>query len=635
MPGSEAPVVVVLHALAGTGAIAAFNVLLSAAFVGIGLMALRQFGVVRASLDSLFVCFWLGFAAVIAALLIWNIFFAVGPAVLPAVLAAGLLSLAGHRKIIDWSEIRSLSGWTAAACGIAVIWVAHISTGSMAEWDTAYYHMQGVEWARLYPTVPGMANVFGPLGFNNASFLYDAMLDTGPWRARAWHVANGVLVSALICQVITAFHSFLNGRDGQRAHDLFTVCLMPAAINSVLGGRINSFSTVVPAALLVMVVSARIYRAMSAGAGSDAERGFNWFAAIVLATTAVAIKTSAVVFTVSVVALFLIVPSVRKRLSAQSWKRALVWSVVAGLLVGTSWAVRTVILSGYAFFPSSVLAAPVEWRVPAEHARAEFDWIVHSARATAENMAYVAGEPTSAFRVIRHWLRVALEDIYAFAVPALAVGVLAVATVVIRRRAPAERRRRASDEWWLLFPLVAALAVWAMTAPEPRYSEPFLWTLTALFGAQAFRFLDDVPTVRRRFLVGAVLCGLSPAVLAPAWSAIELRRAAGPLEMIAQALFKTPPPGEIFQAAGKPSPLTTFTTDSGLILNVPIGERARCWSAPPPCTPSPAPNLRLRVPGRIDRGFVVDGDWKMRDWPQPWRPKLLPAMRQGWERRKR
>lgn len=633
MSGSEAPAVVILHALAGTIAIAAFNVLTSAAFVGIGLIALRRFGLLRAHLESLFVCFWLGFAAVIAALLIWNMFFAVGPAVLPAVLSAGLISLLYHRRLVDWSEIRSLSRRTAAACLIAVIWVAHISTGSMTEWDTALYHMQGVEWARLYPAVPGVANVFGPMGFNNASFLYDAMLDTGPWRARAWHVANGLLVSAMICQVIVACHSFLNRKDGQRAHDLFTVLLMPAAINSVLAGRVSSFATVVPTALLVMVVSAHIYRTLSDDVSSDAKRGFDWFAAIALAAVAVAIKASAAVFAASVVALFLTIAVVRGRLSNPWRQRALVWSVAAVLVVGTSWAVRGVILSGYVFFPSPVLAAPVEWRVPLEHARAEYDFVVHSALATAENMTYVSGRATGVLPLIRHWLRVALEDLYEFAVPALALGLVVVAAAISRRRASAERRRKAAEGWWLLLPLGGALAIWSVTAPMPRYAEPFLWSLTALFGAQAFRFLDDDPTVRRKLLAGAVLCGLSPAVIAPAWSALVSRRATGPLTTIRQALVKVPSPGELFQAADNPLRLTTFTTDSGLILNVPTGPLGRCWSAPLPCTPNPAPNLRLRVPGRMDHGFVVDGDWKMRDWPEPWRPDLLPAMRRGWERR--
>ncbi|MGH7657841.1 MAG: hypothetical protein ACREL6_06365, partial [Gemmatimonadales bacterium] len=56
---------------------------------------------------------------------------------------------------------------------------------------------------------------------------------------------------------------------------------------------------------------------------------------------------------------------------------------------------------------------------------------------------------------------------------------------------------------------------------------------------------------------------------------------------------------------------------SGLILNTPA-RGMLCWDAPLPCTPHPAPNLRLRRPGDLGGGFVTDGNWQALDWPNPW-----------------
>jgi hypothetical protein len=95
---------------------------------------------------------------------------------------------------------------------------------------------------------------------------------------------------------------------------------------------------------------------------------------------------------------------------------------------------------------------------------------------------------------------------------------------------------------------------------------------------------------------------------------------------------KRPDQGLWYAKTPRPTDFESFTTASGLVLTVPTKKFGRCWYEPLPCTPNPAPNLRLRTPGRLDRGFEVDGPWQMIGWPEPWRWELLPAMRRAWER---
>lgn len=51
--------------------------------------------------------------------------------------------------------------------------------------------------------------------------------------------------------------------------------------------------------------------------------------------------------------------------------------------------------------------------------------------------------------------------------------------------------------------------------------------------------------------------------------------------------------------------LNPYTTDSGLDVWTPAGTN-QCWDAPLPCTPYPHPNLRLRVPGALGQGFILN-----------------------------
>jgi hypothetical protein len=75
-----------------------------------------------------------------------------------------------------------------------------------------------------------------------------------------------------------------------------------------------------------------------------------------------------------------------------------------------------------------------------------------------------------------------------------------------------------------------------------------------------------------------------------------------------------PGPDHGLYDVGRP-PITTYTTQSGLQVHVPV-QGNRCWDAPLPCTPHPAPNLRLRSTDLGD-GFAVDGDWQALRFPSP------------------
>jgi hypothetical protein len=271
--------------------------------------------------------------------------------------------------------------------------------------------------------------------------------------------------------------------------------------------------------------------------------------------------------------------------------------------------------------------------VPAEHARAEFELVVHSARATAENFAFVSGRATGLSVWLGHWGRTALYDLYDIFVPGLVAVLAGFVLVGSYRKASGAERRKARRGWLMLAPPGIALAAWAVVAPMPYYGAPFFWTLAALLGSQAFRLRQRSPNVTRRVFAAACMLGATPCLVTPVWSYLQSPSGRNVSAAVLDANVKLTDRGGWLQA-GEPEPqLQPFTTRTGLVLNVPVGSFGRCWNAPLPCTPNPAPNLRLRIPGRIESGFAVDGEWQMRDWPERWRPGFLPALREAWRRR--
>lgn len=147
-------------------------VVLATGFAGVGLLVRRAFGLRDLDLDDLLFAFWTGFGTIIL-LLVWNFVLPVGPATLTLVMAAGTVGLFLSRGVLPaaLAEARDLPWWSQAAILGAGLWVANLSLGAMENWDSALYHMQGIEWARHYRAPPGLANLFGPLGFNNSSLL--------------------------------------------------------------------------------------------------------------------------------------------------------------------------------------------------------------------------------------------------------------------------------------------------------------------------------------------------------------------------------------------------------------------------------------------------------------------------------
>lgn len=614
-----------LRSIPGTLLILLTVLVIAASFAGVGLLVRRAFGLRDLDLDDLLSAFWTGFGAVIFLLLVWNFVLPIGGVALSTVMLVGAAGWYLWRDGLAavGAETRTLPAWLVLGIVAAGLWVANHALDGPRNWDTALYHMQGVAWARHYRVPPGLANLFGPLGFNNSSLLYDALLDVGPWAGRSWHVANAVPVTVLAVQSLLGAARVLANR-AMRAADLFAFLLFAAVLSLANGDLASSFVTDVPQTAVRLALIMLWYRMLIVPPRRPLAEAYDLVSLVLLAATAVSIKMNAAVFSAAVVAAAA-TAFLQRGQGAGVRRRTVAWCVTIALVFGLAWSARGVVLSGYPLFPSRVAAAPVAWRVPAVHAQAEFDYVVHSGRATAGNLRYVSGEARGLRVWFPRWIARVREDLYPLLVPLLITLASLPFLLSARRRATAAERAAVRFGWWIVPPTVIAFVAWFAVAPEPRYAAPITWGLAALVGAQAFALGAGRLSARQiRWLVGAIaVVGVSPLLLGPVtrWRP----RVDGSLvRFVARSNIRVPPPGSWFGSrVGRPIH-RPYTTRSGLVLQVP--DRL-CWDGPLPCTPNPAPNLRLRVPGRLDGGFVVDGPWAMEHWPQAWRSDYWEAWR--------
>ena len=601
--------------------------ILTLTFAGVGLILRRAFGLKELNVDDCFLAFWTGFGIIILILMLWNFFLPVGLPALLLVLSLGLVGIVWNRRdLISLYDDRSwrLNKLSRLFLILVVFWIANQSMAGFKSYDGALYHLQGVRWAKTHPVVPGIANLHGPLAFNNSSFLYDAMLDSGWWEGGAFHVANGVLVFVLALQAIVAGSRFA-GSDGMVSSGQLYSCLLlaPALYLVPLNGGVTSYSTDLPLTLLFLVATAKMYDLLSANAAQSAttEDAYGLFSLSILLATAVCIKSTAAVFAAVAMPIAAWLWWKRRLPGESGSTRTIIWTSVAIVVFAVSWVGRGIVMSGYPFFPLTVAGFPVDWRAPAEHAEAEFAYLAFTEREFSWEM------------IGRDWLRMVLwYDAYAVSIPA-AIAATAFIGFCVRLALQGGVRERIRHTWWLLLPVLVSIVAWFLSAPSTRYSPALFWTLAALCLCELQRVgWSRLATRGKRWaIMGLISLGISPLFVEPVRAAIE--RGRSPMNALLKHNWIMPNPDRWFDPGPLPVEVTTFNTGSGLTLNVPM-KRPRpvslpnsCWDAPIPCTPNPAPNLRLRETGRLDKGFKLEGEWQMLDWPYHWDPKFLPEWR--------
>ena len=616
----------------GTLSILVTQLVVAAALVGVGLGVRRGFGLRRLGLDDGFLAFWTGLGAVILFLMLWNFFLPISGVVLPLVLLAGAAGLAGNRSGL--AGVLREEGWRPSRgvwllLGLVALWIANLSLGPLDNWDSALYHIQAVKWAESYPVVPGLANLDGPIAFNNSTWLFDALLSSGPWRDRSNHLANGLLILVFLLQAIVAGARLSTGR--LQPVRVFQLLLFTPAASLAFHGRISSFVTDIGPALVVMIATGLLFAQLSSPPENEDEAAYGLFALGVLLALAVTMKLNASVFAATG---FLVanLAWLRRRTGPRQ-RRALAWAWGAVSLFAAVWMGRGLVLSGYPLFPAPILGVPVEWRAPAEHAAAEYAFIVHSGKGSTHNPAVVSGAGgLSAW--LPHWVHEsALYDPYELAIPA---GLLLIASLFAAgslSRAPPQVRAELRSGWWLLVPHAAVLIAWFATSPEPRYAMPYAWSLALIPAVQGIRAWWATsrrpapgPLVRLGVLLGWTPFVASPLLYQGNWSAFA---GEAPWRVILHDNLNRAGSDGWFQPIARHATLHVYRTQSGLVLNTVAN---RCWDAPLPCTPNPAPNLRLRKPPELSKGFVVDGPWAMENWPTARQPGFLDAWRSSFGR---
>jgi hypothetical protein len=629
----------VLSLIAGILSILVTWAVLMAIACGIGLIFRRLFGLRMLDAQSLLASFWFGTSLIVLFLQLWHFLFPIKWHAFAVLLAVGIGGLLGSatelRGWLDRTNWRK-SFVLFSVLALAGLWVANRAMGPCTAYDSGMYHFPTMNWAKSFPIVPGLGNLHGRLAFNGSSLLYAAMVDVGPWSARSNHIVNGLFLFALLIQIVLHIFQLPRGSETKRALCLFNIALLTPTIMLIQDPDfISSFTPDLPAAVVLFVAASTLFaQLVNTDKHNDAHEGaYNLVVVTALLAVAVCFKLSAIVFSIMAWFLTVIWCLQHYREGKRLTIKLLGWIVVISMALGISWLGRGVILSGYPAYPSRLGAVPVQWRVPPEQAEAEQAWIGHFARNYHHDSLYhlpYGDQGVLKGKWLRPWIKSLIQDPAAqwqVTLPALLTILLLFIYFLVRGRCNSDDAS-ASAGWLLLTPILGSVMFWFFIAPRPLFGFFSFWILVALCAGQVgkagicsarHRFVAELLAIG--FLIGALTLGLNLFSIGKN----IFSNGINPVVAVSQELVIRPDSEIWFRPTIVPR-LEAFTTESGLVLYVPENDN-RCFNAPLPCTPHPAPNLRLRRAKTLQSGFVTDGQWHPLRWPNPW-TTFLPSWRE-------
>lgn len=310
----------------------------------------------RRSIYGVFDLFWTGFAVLCVLVQIAHLFVALRSPITAVLILGG--GIAAAAIAIRRSRL-SIRAWRAPLLAMLpfVLWAALVSSREPPQWDFGLYHLQAIRWAEQYRHVPGLANLYAPLGQVSAFLFMSAALDIGG-ALQPYHIAGALLVLVVAAEGCTALVEASRRIDAETVFaaiglpfaTVFIVSWLPSASPDVAVAMIGFSAATRLTAILFAPVAARPSALL----------------VVALAAVGITVKASAAPYFALIA-----VTAVLIAVHDGGWQSLTQLATAAGLfafIVGT-WTMQNVVVSGYPLFPLLWPAAKVPWLVPPDIVR--------------------------------------------------------------------------------------------------------------------------------------------------------------------------------------------------------------------------------------------------------------------------
>ena len=472
---SESVSIVLTLAVLGTWAILAVG--LSA----LGAFFFNRLGGIEPNWRHAYYAIWTGFVLLIASLMLWHFFLPVDNKALFTFAGLAALALVAERHWFALLLRQPFSRRFAVTCALFAVWVSNqsLAPGGM---DDYIYEFQAIRWFHDYLIVPGLANLHGRIGFNNAHQLFAAMLSAGLWRGEVNHIFNGFFVVLACVFLFDTVRDIARGTEGSLDRSLFPALLVCPCVGLVAfgshGPMLSSLKADVFVAAATAVLACLFLRWATALPGSS-ESALLAATTLLLAAVLPSVKLSAIMFSgciVAVVGLGSLWHFARERRCT----RMILGAFAVAVVLAVCFPIRGIILSGYPLYPSTALGVNVDWRVPAAQADGERTFVTSMGRAS-----HPTYDPRklSGWQWLPEWARVTAKVNRFIIVLPLLLTLICLPMLFARTREGSVVSLNGAPPLWAYATLacasIANLIMWFIQAPVGRFAIVQVWVFFA------------------------------------------------------------------------------------------------------------------------------------------------------------
>jgi len=508
--------------------------------------------------------------------------------------AIALIVFTVQRPKIQWLTIpRSPQiALITAVLFIAWVFLAFAALGPVTNYDTGLYHLGAIRYASEFSTIPGLANLFSPFGYNTSLYPFAAFLGNGPWGSEGFRLANGLIITILICDLLVRICATRGQfrRLSVGSWILFVAVLIALVPLVALSDYwVTSPSSDAPVMLLTFVSCAYLADGLWKRKGSlDLATSF------VVGVILFSLRPTMTFFLIGI--LIVISVSVVKHRADVNRRVHVALLALAGILGLALLAIQTIrdyFLSGWVQFPLSIYSFDTPWTsIESEELRMA---TLGNARNSEDIWGSVEG-----FAWVIPWIRRLPDQWEPFLIIALAFALI-ILTLTARMQSIHIRIRLML---LLMVPSAITTVVWFFFAPPsfrfgwgPIFSLFIIPIGVLIHGLMKAKKTDSRIQFISPALIGILVVGLFfvtvytatvrlPNLLAPVAQQFKL----GSLQIQYQATPVITVPVELRELS------------SGLIVEKPI-QSDQCWNNYPLCTPIVFESVTLRD-GDIQKGFL-------------------------------
>ena len=538
---------------------------------------------------------WWGLTAVaIVVMLLGTVVALADPLVLLSLVCVTIAGAGGTLVLIrkrGWAGTWQWSvplGWVLALAVVPLGYLAVAALGPVTNFDSGLYHLSAIAHAAEFPAIPGLANLYAPLGYANAGFPLAAAFGSSPWAGEGYRLLNGLIIALVLVDLVIRW---ARPRRDAGAYGLLVgavVLLIPMVALSDYwvtspsqDSAVFAVTVAVSAMLMTGVTRHRIWLPeLPTGAA----------AGVLL----VLLRPTMGAFLLGILIVTAIVGWHRRQAKAP-WGRYALLASVTGVTAVVAQTSRDYVLSGWLLYPLSIAQFDVPWLAPDP---------VNLRTAT---LGYHR-DPTNLWQAAEGygwmgaWIGRLPKQWEFWMVLLLAAATLAA--VVLVRRSSATVGARA-----LMLAMAPSLLMtivwWLATPPSFRFAWGPVFTLFSIpLGWLLWRVLRERQVQRRARGTGWVLAAAAVPVLAvTAYSAVAR------LDVAAITSPRSWNTG--VSLSYSVAPLPEIGSDSvelarGLVVQVPR-DGGLCWGAFPQCTPEPNGRVGYLVPEKgLGDGLSLD-----------------------------